>query len=94
MIELALHVFPLENLSVDFIAEQVFKAVIEKDRDMSLDDCIEYGGDFVLPADEIERNSALFRACNHDFPELIRRSVCHRVRIRQNFLVWGKGKVL
>jgi len=73
MIELALHVFPLEKLSADFIVEQVFKAVIEKDRDMSLDDCIEYGGDFVLPADEIERNSALFRACNHDFPEFIRR---------------------
>jgi hypothetical protein len=39
---------------------------------MSLDDCIEYGGDFVLPADDIERNSALFRTCNHDFPEFIR----------------------
>ena len=58
---------------MDFIVDQVFKAFIEKDRDMSLEDCIIFGGDYVIPADEIERNSALFRECNHDFPEFIRR---------------------
>ena len=73
MINLAVHVFPMEAISVDFIEEQVYRAFIEQDRDMSIDDCVAYGGDFVIPADEIERNSALFLECNHDFPEFIRR---------------------
>ena len=57
---------PLEKISVDLIGDQVFNAFIEKDRDMSIDNCIVYGDDFVIPAEEIERNSALFQDCNHD----------------------------
>ena len=53
-------VSPLEKISVDLIGDQVFNAFIEKDRDMSIDNCI------VIPVEEIERNSALFQDCNHD----------------------------
>jgi hypothetical protein len=63
----------MEAISTDFIEKQVFRAFIEKDRDMSINDCVDWGGDFVIPADEIKRNSALFLDCNHDFPEFIRR---------------------
>ena len=73
MINLALQIFPLENISVSFIVDQVLNAIIEKERDMSIDDCIIYGGDFVIPAEEIERNSVLFHDCNYDFPEFIRK---------------------
>lgn len=73
MINMAVHVFPMEAISADFIKKQVFHAFIEKDRDMSINDCVDWGGDFVIPADEIKRNSALFRDCNHDFPEFIRK---------------------
>ena len=59
-------IFPLGKISVDLIGDQVFYAFIEKDRDMSIDNCIVYDGDFVIPSEEKERNSALFQDFNHD----------------------------
>ena len=43
-------IFPLGKISVDLIGDQVFNAYIEKDRDISIDNCMVYGGDLVIPA--------------------------------------------
>ena len=56
-----------------FIEGQLILAFIEKDRDCNIDDCIHFGGDYTVPVEMVENNSKLFRECNYDFPEFIRR---------------------
>ena len=84
MLNLALNIFPTEDVSVDFIVDQIYWAFLEKDRDKGIEDCIAFGGDYEIPTDEVDRNSLLFQQCNHDFPEFIRRVQAVRLKDRFN----------